>query len=94
MKKIDGKKIEKYKPVSTLNEISKIHERFIRNSFSSYAENILSNFILANRKSYSSKHVLLRLIENCKKSLDNKNLVRTVFLIIYLLQNFKHVVCQ
>lgn len=94
MKKIDGKKIEKYKPVSTLNEISKIHERFIRNSFSSYAENILSNFILANRKSHSSKHVLLRLIENCKKSLDNKNLVRTVFLIIYLLQNFKHVVYQ
>ena len=36
--------------------------------FLSYAEAFLSKFISAYRKSYSSNHVLLRLIENWKKS--------------------------
>ena len=38
------------------------------------------NFISAYKKSYSSNHVLLRLIENWKKSRDNKNFVGTVLL--------------
>ena len=60
--------------------MSKIYEIFIHNSLSSYAETILSNFISAYRKSYSSNHVLLRLIENLKKSLDKKNFVGTVLM--------------
>ena len=60
--------------------MSKIYERFIHNSLSSFAENILSNFISAYRKAYSSNHVLLRLTENWKKSLDNKNFVGTVLM--------------
>ena len=60
--------------------MSKIYERFIHNSLSSFAENILSNFISAYRKAYSSNHVLLRLIENWKKSPDNKNFVGTVLM--------------
>ena len=60
--------------------MSKIYERFIHNSLSSFAENILSNFISAYRKAYSSNHVLLRLLENWKKSLDNKNFVGTVLM--------------
>ena len=75
-KKNERNKIENYRPVSILNEMSKIYERFIHNSLSSFAENILSNFISA----YSSNHVLLRLIENWKKSLDNKNFVGTVLM--------------
>ena len=47
--------------------MSKIYERFIHDSLSSYAETILSNLISAYRKSYSSNHILLRLIENWKK---------------------------
>ena len=53
--------------------MSKIYERFIHDCLSSNAESFLSKFISAYRKSYSSNHVLLRLIENWKKSLDNKN---------------------
>ena len=74
-KKDERNKMENYRPVSILNGMSKIYERFIHDSLSSYAENILSNFISAYRKTYSSNHVLLRLIENWKKSLDKKNLV-------------------
>ena len=40
--------------------MSRIYERSIHNSLSSYDETILSNFISAYRKSYSSNHVLLR----------------------------------
>ena len=59
----------------------------IHNSFSSYAETIISNFISAYKKPYSSNHillssnhVLLKHIENSKKSRDNKNFVGTVLL--------------
>ena len=60
--------------------MSKIYESFIHISLSSYAEIILLNFISAYRKSYSSNHVLLRLTENFKKSLDNKNFEGTVLM--------------
>ena len=45
----------------------KIYERFSHNSFSSYAETILTNLISAYRKPCSSNHILLRLTENWKK---------------------------
>ena len=35
------------------------------------------------RKSYSSNHVLLRLIENWKKFIDNKNFVGKVLMYLY-----------
>ena len=59
--------------------MSKIYERCIHNSLSSYAETILSNFISAYKKSYSLNHVLLRLIENWKKSRD-KSFVGTILM--------------
>ena len=61
----------------------KIYERFIHNGLSSYAGKVLSNFISAYRKSYSSNHVLLRLTENWKNSLDSKNFVGTVLMDLY-----------
>ena len=66
--------------MSIISGISKTYERFIQNCLSSYAESFLSKFVSAYRKSYSSNHVLLRLIENWKKSLDNKNFVGTVLM--------------
>ena len=52
-KKVKKKKIQNYRPISILNGMSKIYERFIHDSLSSYAGAILSNFISAYRKSYS-----------------------------------------
>ena len=63
-KKNERNKLENYRPVSILSGMSKIYERFIHNCLSSYAESFLSKFVSAYRKSYSSNHVLLRLIEN------------------------------
>ena len=45
--------------------LKKMKEIKIHNCLSRHAENILSNFISAYRKTYSYNHVLLRLIENC-----------------------------
>ena len=79
-KKDDRDKIKNYRSVSILNGFSKIYERFLLNSLSEYVENTLSEFIAAYRKKYSSNNVLLRLIENWKKHLDNKNIVGTVLM--------------
>ena len=77
--KNERNKIENYRPISILNGMPKIYERCIHNSLSSYAETI-SNFISAYKKSYGSNHVLLRLIENWKKFLDNENFMGTVLM--------------
>ena len=63
-----------------MNGFSKVYERYLLNSLSNHIEKILSNFIAAYRKTYSSSHVLITLIENWKKHLDNKKKVGTVFM--------------
>ena len=67
----DVEKIQNYWPVNILNGFSKVYERYLLNSLSNYNEKILSNFISAYSKTYSSIHVLIRLIQNWKKHLDN-----------------------
>ena len=76
---------------------------FTINSLSSYAETILSNFISAYQKSYSSNNVLCKTYRN-KNPETIKTLwvlylwisprLLTVFFMIYLLQNFMHMVYQ
>ena len=61
-----------------MNGFSKVYERYLLNSLSNHIEKILS--IAAYRKTYSSIHVLIRLIENWKKHLDNKKIVGTVLM--------------
>ena len=56
--------IKTYRPVSLLSIFSKIYERFLHENLTSYVETFISKFISAYRKSYSSNHVLIRLIEN------------------------------
>ena len=60
--------------------MSKINERCIHNSLSFYSQTILSNFISACKKPYSSNHVLLRLTENWKNSRNNKNFLSNVLM--------------
>ena len=72
-KKDDRGKIKNYRPVTLLNGFSKIYKRFLHDSLSNFTDKILSKFVSAYRKSYSSNHVLLKLIEEWKKSVDYKN---------------------
>ena len=92
--KKDSSKIKNSRPVSLLNGFSKIYERFLHDSLSNFTDKILSKFVSAYRKPYSSNHVLLKLIEEWKKYLDDKNIIGAVlmylskFPMICLLQNF------
>ena len=60
-------KIKNYWPLRLLNILSKICERFLPENLTNYVHSSLSKFISGHRKSYSSSHVLFRLIENWKK---------------------------
>ena len=62
------------------NIFSKIYERFNREHLTSYVNSFLSEFISAYRKSYSVNHVLIRLIENWKKSLHQNKFVGAVLM--------------
>ena len=72
--------IENYRSVSILNTFSKIYERYIHDSLIPYINKCLSEFVAAYRKSYSSSHVLIRLVENWKKELDNKKYVGAILM--------------
>ena len=79
-KKGDRGEIKNHRPVSLLNGFSKIYERFIHDSLSNFTNKVLSKFVLGYRKSYSSNHDILKLIEEWKKSLDNKNIIGAVLM--------------
>ena len=55
-------------------------KRYLLNSLSNHIEKLLSNFIVAYRRTYRSSHILIRLIEKWKKHLYNKKIVRIVFI--------------
>ena len=79
-KKDERTKVKNYRPVSLLNIFSKIYERFIHENLTPFVDTFLSDFISAYGKSYSTNHVLIRLIENWKKSLDQNKFVGAVFM--------------
>ena len=79
-KKDDRTKVKNYRPVSLLNIFSKIYEIFLHENLTNYVNNFLSKFISAHRTSYSINHVLIRLIESWKKSLDEKKFVGAVLM--------------
>ena len=69
-----------YRPVSLLNIFSKVLERWTKDKMETFVNDILSMFISAYRKNYSSNHVLLRLLEEWKKHLDEKKFVGAVLM--------------
>ena len=69
-----------YRPVSLLNVFSKVMERWTKDKIEPFVNEVLSNFISAYRQKFSSNHVLLRLLEEWKKHLDNKKIVAAVLM--------------
>ena len=65
---------------SALNAFSKIYESFLHDNLFNFTEKILSKFVSAYGKSYSSNHALLKLIEEWKKFLDDKNIIGAVLM--------------
>ena len=71
---------ENYRPISILNVFSKVFERFLHNQLNAHFNNILSQFLSAYRKHFSTQHVLLRIIENWKLHLDNNKIVGAILM--------------
>ena len=58
------------RPITALSPVSKIYERLLENQIKSHALGFLSPLLCGFREGYGTQHVLLRLIETCKKTLD------------------------
>ena len=69
----DKTAITNFRPVSVLNVFSKFYERIKKNQINSFIDSKLSTFLSAYRKSYSTQHVLIRLIEEWKQKLDRNS---------------------
>ena len=72
----DKNKVSNFRPVSVLNTFSKIYESVIKNQLNSVLNNIFSPYLAAYRESYSTQHVLIRLLEEWRENLDNNYTVR------------------
>ena len=79
-KKEDRLDKKNYRPISVLNVFSKIFERFILDQLTPYFNNMLSDFLSANRKNYSCQHVLLRMKEAWRKCLDDNKVVGAILM--------------
>ena len=67
--------IGNYRPVSILPCMSKIFEREMVSQLSIYFEDIFSQFLSGFRKKHSCETVLMRMVENIKKYLDEGKIV-------------------
>ena len=69
-----------YRPVSILPSFNNVFEKILANQFEDFYENILSDHISAYRKNYSCETSLLKLTEDWRQSLDNKEIVAVISL--------------
>ena len=68
------------KPASVLNIFSKVYEIVLKNELVSALNDNMSLFVLAYREGYSTEHVLVRLIEEWRKNLDDDYIVGGVLM--------------
>ena len=70
--------ISNFRLVSSFNTFSKIYEKFAKNLLVSNIEEFFFIFLAAYRKSYSTQHVLIRMVEEWKEKLDNNFIAGSV----------------
>ena len=80
LKKDDKTDKSNFRPISILSPISKIFERLLCNQLMSCMENKLSKYLCAYRKGCNTEDALLRLLQNWRNHLDNKEIVGTILL--------------
>ena len=70
--------ISNYRPVSVLNTFSKFYEKVIKKQLVRFMEEYFSPFMSAYRTNYISQHVIIRLLEEWRKKLDDNFAVGAV----------------
>ena len=76
----DKTKLTNYRPVSVLNVFSKIFEKVMKEQITTYMNSHFSPYLSAYRKNYGTQHVLMRLLEEWKNSLDKNYVVGGVLM--------------
>ena len=61
-----------YRPISILPVASKIFERIMQKQINDFIISFLSPYLYGYRKGFNTQHALLTLVENWRKSLNNK----------------------
>ena len=69
-----------YRPVSVLTSISKIFEYVINDQLLEYFRAKFHELLSAFRKGYSCQSILLKFIEDAKKSIDYKKYVGVIYM--------------
>ena len=69
-----------YRPIIVLPAMSKIYERIISSQIICYINDILSPHLCTYRRGYNTQHALLRLVENCRSSLDMKGFAGAILM--------------
>ena len=69
-----------FRPVIVLNTFSKVYERVIKHQIVCAMEKYFSPFLTVYRKNYSSQNILISLIKEWRKNLNNNFVVATVLI--------------
>ena len=77
-----------YRPITVLPSVSKVFERLLANQMLPFVNKFLSPKICGYRQGYNTLHALLKLVDTCKKALDNKGFVGAV--LMYLSKAFDY----
>ena len=76
----DGERTNKtnYRPVCVLPPLSKVFERILCEQIYPYMQNKLSEYLCGFRKGYNTQYALIKLLEDWRKHLDNKQIVGVI----------------
>ena len=77
-KKDDELNISNYRPVTVLPALTNVFERLLSAQMGDFYQNILSEYVSAYRRHHSCETSLLRLTEDWRRSLDNKEIVAVI----------------
>ena len=72
--------MENFRTISALSSLSKIYERLLSRKVLPFTAPKFSNLLCAFRDIHSPQHALMRLVEQCRKSLDSKGIVGVVLM--------------
>ena len=67
--------VKNYRPITVLIAIDKVFEQLLSNQVSNFIEPHLSKTMTAYRKGHSCETTLIKLVEEWKKAVDDKNMV-------------------
>ena len=79
-KKADDMEKNNYRPVSILTTFDKIFETIIAKQLIEYFDSLFNKMLCAYRKKYACDHILIRLIDMWKWSLDRDDFVGTILM--------------